>query len=136
MRPCGRARDRNLGLGSAWVEVHAIRELVAGRETQPWRLSLKPTARAIRVFSACATATPPVRWVVFRSGRPGRLGGGQGCFELQEVVGGGDQVDLALNSRSAASEDTGDPADVFPVSEDRLDELLSLPVGLFARLGR
>ena len=55
--------------------------------------------------------------------------------EFEEVVGGGDQVDLGLDGGFAASEDAGDPADVFDVGEHRLDDLLSAPVGRLAFVG-
>ena len=44
--------------------------------------------------------------------------------ELEEVVGGGDEVDLGLHRGFAASQDSSDPADVFPMAEDGFDDRL------------
>src|SRR3984957_6395633 len=80
--------------------------------------------------------------MIWWRGRPvfggGRSGGGgardrassglQDCLELQEVVGGGDQVDLGLDRGSAASQNAGDRAVMLGSGEHRLDDLLSTPV--------
>ena len=59
-------------------------------------------------------------------------GGRDGPVELEEVVAGGDEVDLGLHSLFSAVPDTGDLPDVFPVSEDWLDDLLAALVVVVA----
>src|SRR5436305_15136746 len=56
----------------------------------------------------------------------------EGGVEFEEVVRGGDQVDLGLDGGSAASEYAGDPADVLDVCEHRLHDLLAMAISLFA----
>src|SRR4051794_2317840 len=63
------------------------------------------------------------------------LGGGEVSVELEEVVGSGDQAPFGPGGRSVAPGEAREPAVVFGVAEDRLDQLLSLAVQLVAEIG-
>ncbi len=56
-------------------------------------------------------------------------------MELEEVVGGGDELPFGLNGGPAASAESGYGAQVLDVGKDRLDDLLASGVAGFAVVG-
>src|SRR5688572_21243692 len=68
-------------------------------------------------------------------GRGPSGGCGGGAVELEQVVGGGDELPFGVAGGQAASSEAGDASEVLDVAEDRFDDLLSSGVERVAVIG-